>query len=56
MAMYDSAMDRKDRDNGISVLKKEVRELILYRLENGVYPERVHYLALAELCLKHPEE
>lgn len=56
MAMYDSAMDRRDRDKGISSLKKEVRDLIRYRLESGVYPERVHYLALAELQLKHSEE
>lgn len=49
-------MDRKDREKGISSLKKEVRDLIRYRLENGIYPERLYYLAEEELKLKHPEE
>lgn len=53
---YDSPMDQKDREMGLSSLKKEVRDLIRFRLENGVYPERLHYLALAELKLKHSEE
>lgn len=53
---YDSVMDRKDREKGISSLKKEVRDLIRYRLENGHYPKRLHYLAEAELNLRHPEE
>jgi hypothetical protein len=56
MQRYDSAMDRNDREKGISSLKKEVRDLIKYRFENGYYPERLHYLAIAELELKHPEE
>ena len=56
MEMYDSVWDAKDRSNGISSLRKEVRDLIRFRLETGVYPERLHYLALAELRLKHPEE
>lgn len=56
MEMYDSAMDSRDRRNGVSSLKKEVRDLIRHRLETGHYPQRIHYLALAELKLKHPEE
>jgi hypothetical protein len=56
LAWHDSPMDRRDREQGISSLKRVVRDLIRYRLENGIYPERLHYLALAELRLKHPEE
>ena len=56
MYRYDSSVDIKYREKGISCLNREVRDLIKFRLENGVYPDRLHYLALYELKLKHPDE
>lgn len=54
--MYDSTMDMKDREKGISPMTKEFRDHMRKRYKNGEYPERLHHLVLAELNLKHPDE
>lgn len=53
---YDSSWDISDRKKGISPLSKEARDYIRTRYERGDYPERLHYLVMMELQLKHPDE